>query len=109
LARQLLLEKEGGPFAAQRDAAWVIEAPGFDVAREHEIESLLAIANGYVGSRASLAEGSRASRPATFLAGAFEPSADLSRVPELVIAPDWGRLRFTVGDEPVTAELGQVL
>ena len=58
-------ETEGRPFAAPRDAAWLIEAPGFDVAREHEIESILSIANGYVGSRASLAEGTRASRPAT--------------------------------------------
>ncbi|AUX26943.1 uncharacterized protein SOCEGT47_075150 [Sorangium cellulosum] len=104
LALQLEVERERGPFAAPRDAAWTVEEVGFDVAREHEIESRLAIANGYLGSRASLAEGSSVSRPATFIAGAFEPSADVSRVPELVIAPDWGRLNVAIEGEPFSVE-----
>jgi kojibiose phosphorylase len=61
LERQIALDAELGAFAVPRDAAWAIEEPGFDLAREHEIESLLAIANGYVGSRGSIAEGSSAS------------------------------------------------
>jgi kojibiose phosphorylase len=108
LAHQLAMETARSPFTMPRDAAWVVEEPGFDVAREHEIESLLAIANGYVGSRGSLAEGTRASRSATFLAGAFEPSADLARVPELLITPDWGRLRFTIEGEPCSVERGEI-
>ncbi|MFT3773709.1 MAG: glycosyl hydrolase family 65 protein [Minicystis sp.] len=109
LEAQLALDEEGGIFAPPRDAAWAIEEPGFDVAREHEIESLLSIANGYVGSRGSIAEGTSVSRPATFLAGAFEPSADVAGVPELVVLPDWGRLRFTVEGEPLGVEAGQML
>ncbi|MGK3976526.1 glycoside hydrolase family 65 protein [Sorangium sp. So ce118] len=109
LALQRELDQELGSYAAPRDAAWVIDEPGFDVAREHEIESLLAIANGYLGSRASLAEGSSVSRPATFIAGAFEPSADVSRVPELVIAPDWGRLSVAIEGESFSAETSGVL
>lgn len=109
LSRQLALDEELGVFAPPRDAAWAIEEPGFDPAREHEIESLLAIANGYVGSRGSIAEGSSVSRPATFLAGAFEPSADPSGVPELVVLPDWGRLRFSVEGEPLGVETGQMI
>ncbi|WP_438016587.1 glycosyl hydrolase family 65 protein [Sorangium sp. So ce315] len=109
LALQRELDRELGAHAAPRDAAWVIDEPGFDVAREHEIESLLAIANGYLGSRASLAEGSSVSRPATFIAGAFEPSADVSRVPELVIAPDWGRLSVVIEGEPFSVEKSRVL
>ncbi|WP_437733130.1 glycoside hydrolase family 65 protein [Sorangium sp. So ce1335] len=109
LALQRDLDRELGAHAAPRDAAWVIDEPGFDVAREHEIESLLAIANGYLGSRASLAEGSSVSRPATFIAGAFEPSADVSRVPELVIAPDWGRLSVVIEGEPFSVETSRVL
>ncbi len=109
LALQRELDRELGPLAAPRDAALSIEEPGFDVAREHEIESLLAIANGYLGSRASLPEGSRVSRPATFIAGAFEPSADVSRVPELVIAPDWGRLSVAIEGESFSAETSGVL
>lgn len=104
LELQREVTRELGPFAPPRDAAWTIEQPGFDVAREHEIESLIAIANGYLGSRGSIAEGSSVSRPATFIAGAFEPSADLSRVPELVIAPDWGRMRFVIEDELFSVE-----
>src|SRR5262249_23666665 len=82
--------------------------PGFDLLREHEIESLLTIANGYVGSRGSLAEGSSVSLPATFLAGAFEPSADLAQVPELVILPDWGRIRISIGRELLSGETGRM-
>ncbi|WP_437937017.1 glycoside hydrolase family 65 protein [Sorangium sp. So ce341] len=109
LALQRDLDRELGALAAPRDAAWIVEEPGFDVAREHEIESLLAIANGYLGSRASLPEGSSVSRPATFIAGAFEPSADVSRVPELVIAPDWGRLSVAIEGESFSAETSGVL
>ncbi|MRG94426.1 glycoside hydrolase family 65 protein [Polyangium spumosum] len=104
LQRELDLEAQMGPFAPPRDPTWAIVESGFDVAREHEIESLLTIANGYLGMRGSLAEGSSVSRPATFLAGAFEPSSDVSPVPELVIAPDWGRLRFTVEGELFAVE-----
>lgn len=103
LRRQTEVDEFLGPFAAPRDAAWAIVESGFDVAREHEIESLLAIANGYVGVRGSIAEGSDVSSPATFLAGRFEQSADVAPVPELVIAPDWGRLRFTIEGELFSA------
>ncbi len=106
LEEQLAVEARLGPFATPRDASWIIEESGFDVAREHEIESLMAIANGYLGSRASIAEGSSVSRPATFLAGAFEPSNDYAKVPELVILPDWGRVRVSVEGEPLTVERG---
>lgn len=103
LRMQTIVDERLGHFAPPRDAAWAIVESGFDVTREHEIESLLAIANGYVGVRGSIAEGSEVSRPATFLAGAFERSSDVVPVPELVIAPDWGRLRFTIEGEPFMA------
>src|SRR6185437_8676216 len=40
------------------DPQWLLIDEGFTLAREHETESLFAIANGYVGNRGSLAEGS---------------------------------------------------
>jgi trehalose/maltose hydrolase-like predicted phosphorylase/phosphoglycolate phosphatase-like HAD superfamily hydrolase len=104
LEHQLALTALGGAFAIPRDAAWLIDEAGFDVAREHEIESCLSIANGYVGARGSIAEGTSVSRPATFLAGAFELSSDPSPVPELLIVPDWGRLRFVIEGEPFAVE-----
>jgi trehalose/maltose hydrolase-like predicted phosphorylase len=70
------------------DPLWRLEENGFNLAREHEIESLAAIANGYVGSRGSLAEGSSLSDPATFIAGVFD-IAPSSAIPELAAAPDW--------------------
>ena len=107
LDHQLEITARRGAFALPRDAAWLIDEPGFDVAREHEIESLLAIADGYVGARGSLAEGSSVSRPATFLAGAFELSSDPSPVPELLVVPDWGRLRFVIEGEPFAVETSE--
>ena len=50
---------------------WLFVEDGFTLAREHELESLFAIGNGYVGSRGSLSEGSALSSPATFVAGVF--------------------------------------
>ena len=58
--------------ALTRDPSWLLVEEGFTLAREHEVESLFAIANGYVGNRGSLAEGSPLSAPATFVAGVFE-------------------------------------
>ncbi len=106
LEDQLDLNRRLGCFATPRDAAWIVEEGGFEVAREHEIESILSLANGYLGTRGSLAEGSSVSRPATFLAGAFEASNDLARVPELVVLPDWGRIRVSVEGEEISVERG---
>ncbi len=104
LEHQLEITALGGAFALPHDAAWLVDEPGFDPAREHEIESRLAIADGYVGARGSIAEGSSVSRPATFLAGAFELSGDPSPVPELLIMPSLGRLRFVIEGEPFAVE-----
>lgn len=83
------------PVSPTADPAWRIEETGFNLAREHEIESLFAIANGYVGSRGSLAEGSSLSDPATYIAGVFDRGAP-GAVPELAAAPDWMRLELRV-------------
>lgn len=40
------------PFRAPQDSiAWQVEAEGFDPAREHAIESMFAVGNGYLGMR----------------------------------------------------------
>jgi trehalose/maltose hydrolase-like predicted phosphorylase len=51
---------------------WILVEQGFTFGREHEVESLFAVGNGYLGSRGSLAEGSVLSAPATFVAGIFD-------------------------------------
>ena len=40
------------PLAPSSDPAWLIVEEGFTLVREHEIKSIFAIANGYIGTRA---------------------------------------------------------
>ncbi len=90
------------------DPAWPLAEEGFTLAREREIESLLAVANGYVGNRASLAEGSPLSAPATLVAGIFiQPPAP--SVPELLVLPDWSGVRIWIEGQPLSMQQGQVL
>ncbi|BBA33246.1 HAD-superfamily hydrolase, subfamily IA, variant 3 family protein [Methylocaldum marinum] len=90
------------------DPLWRIEEVGFNLAREHEIESLFAVSNGYVGSRASLAEGSALSNPATFIAGVFDTNtaAQGDPVPELAAAPDWMQLSLLTSGREFRLEEG---
>lgn len=91
-----------------RGPAWVLVEEGFTLAREHEIESLFAVANGYVGTRGSLAEGSPLSAPATFIAGVFDLLPPW-HLPQLVTVPDWLRLRAVVNGSPIRLEDGEIL
>lgn len=69
------------------DPGWTVVEEGFNLALEHEIESLFTVANGYVGTRGSLAEGSPMSAPATFIAGVYDIDPQRA-IPELAVAPD---------------------
>jgi hypothetical protein len=61
--------------APSSDPDWLIVEECFTLVREHEIESIFAIANGYIGTRASLEEGGRLSQPDTFAAGIYVDDA----------------------------------
>ena len=99
----------GFPLAPSSDLRWLLVEEGFTPVREHEIESIFAIANGYIGSRASLEEGSRVSQPATFVAGIYadDPVSDLG--PALVVLPDWPHLEILVDGDRLSMELGRVI
>ncbi len=84
------------------DPAAVLEETGFNHLREREIESLLAIGNGYLGSRGSLAEQVRSSAPATLVAGLYDKTSEES-IEELIVAPDWIFTRITVNGEHLYA------
>jgi kojibiose phosphorylase len=73
-------------------------------AREHEVESLFAIGNGYAGSRASLSEGSALSTPATFVAGVFD--SETGAAPNLAPTADWTRLSVIVDGHPLRIDQG---
>ncbi len=91
------------------DPRWLLQEEGFTLAREHEVESLFAIGNGYVGNRGSLAEGSPLSAPATFVAGIFEQLDTPGAVPQLMTMPDWTGVKIWVDDEPLSMEHGELL
>ena len=91
------------------DPTWLFVDEGFTLAREHEVESLFAIGNGYVGHRGSLAEGTQLSAPATFVAGVFEQLDRPGSVPQLMTLADWAGVRVWIDDHPLSMERGQVL
>ncbi|HYH00378.1 MAG TPA: glycosyl hydrolase family 65 protein [Terriglobales bacterium] len=92
-----------------RQPGWLLLEEGFALAREHEVESLFAIANGYVGNRGSLAEGTALSAPATFAAGVFEASSKPGTVPGLFVLPDWTEVRALIEGQELNMSQGQVL
>ncbi len=89
------------------DAGWILVEEGFTLAREHELESLFAIGNGYAGSRGSLAEGSALSAPATFVAGVFD--SETGAVPALAPVADWTRLSAVIDGYPLRLDQGHNL
>lgn len=88
---------------------WRLVEEGFTLAREHEIESLFTVANGYLGVRASLPEGTSLSAPATFLAGVFDVNPESGVPHDLVILPDWTQVRIVIDSFPLSLEEGEIL
>jgi kojibiose phosphorylase len=68
------------------DDAFLLVEEGFNSLREREIESLFAVGNGYLGTRASLEEQGKHCSPATLVAGVYDQAGSIE---ELVIFPDW--------------------
>jgi kojibiose phosphorylase len=110
-ASALLAATPGHVLAAEitRDPGWLLVDEGFTLAREHEVESMFAIGNGYVGNRGSLAEGSLLSAPATFVSGVFELEAKPGAVPGLFVLPDWTGIRAWIQGQPLSMERGEAL
>jgi kojibiose phosphorylase len=97
------------PLVPSSDLGWLIVEEGFKPVREHEIESIFAVANGYVGTRSSLEEGSRLSQPVTFAAGIYGDSPASELGPALVVLPDWPHLEITLDGDRLSMESGRVL
>jgi kojibiose phosphorylase len=107
LAGQAALHPVTLPATPEQDPAWTFVEEGFVLTREHEIESLFAISNGFVGARASLPEGSALSAAGTFVAGVFDRQP--GSVPELVRAPDWMNLVAAIDGKPLRLDAGEPL
>jgi trehalose/maltose hydrolase-like predicted phosphorylase len=97
------------PLAVSNDPGWLLVEEGGALLRENEIESIFSIANGFIGTRASLEEGSTLSRPATFAAGIYVDGSALKSGPALAVLPDWPRLTIVVDGEILSMACGQVL
>lgn len=91
--------------APTADPSWLLVEEGFTLVREHELESQFAIANGYLGSRGSLAEGCPLSAPATFVAGVFD--AEPGSIPHLVQIWDWCHLSVSICGQPLRLDVGR--
>jgi len=91
------------------DPNWRLDAHGYQPVLEHSVESRFAIANGFIGSRGSLAQPTSASRPRTFIAGLFDTSAASSTIPALVSAPDWLRYRIYLEGKNLNLDEGEIV
>ena len=110
-------------FTLDPDPRWLLVVDGWEPALEPGIEGALALVNGYLGTRAAVEDGSDASTPATFLNGVFDTATQAAAqaaatpqrqvvaapTPELVVAPDWCKLRVVADDAPLTVETAEVL
>ena len=106
---------------ATADPGWVLSEGVYDSFREHAVESRFAISNGFLGARASrtVSRGPAwvswlhsldwASWPRTFVAGLFDTPESQPRVPVLVPAPDWLRLRLALERAGLTIHTGELL
>jgi alpha,alpha-trehalose phosphorylase len=103
-------------FGREADIAWRIEQDGFDPAREHEMESIFTVGNGYVGVRGTLDTPLPISQGDLFIAGIYDrkhPERPYSEhefmtegrdeypYSELVSAPFPFRVRISVDGEPL--------
>lgn len=83
------------------DPGWAIVESGFDPRRERDVEALLTIGNGYLGTRGAVEEGIPFSRPATFIAGVYDAPPGDEATPTLYIAPNWLDVRLSLEGRPL--------
>jgi trehalose/maltose hydrolase-like predicted phosphorylase len=91
-------------FKPPTNAAWVLEAAGYDPLREGSLESRFAISNGFLGIRGARAI-TRGERwvvpPRTYVAGLFDRPGTEPAIPELVPAADWLKVRISLSGRPL--------
>ena len=85
------------------NAAWVLEATGYDPLREGSLASRFAISNGLgkKGTRA-ITRGARwVVPPHTYVAGLFDIPGAKPAISELIPAADWLKVRISLSGKPV--------
>jgi trehalose/maltose hydrolase-like predicted phosphorylase len=113
----------GSLFDLTQDPRWQLVTDGWSARTEPAVEGAFALVNGYLGTRGTMEEGSAVSTPATYLNGVFDTATVASAqaastpghqivaapTPELVVAPDWSKLRVAVDGAQLTTETAEVL
>ncbi len=89
--------------------AWALEEAGYEPAVEHEVESRLAVSNGFLGVRASLEQPTTASRPRTYLSGLYDIADGEFSVPALAPVPDCLAFGVCVDGESISHEAGETI
>ncbi|GAB4528254.1 MAG: glycoside hydrolase family 65 protein [Anaerolineae bacterium] len=82
-----------------RDRLWTIREYPFHPEKLRYYETIFAVGNGYLGTRASFEERYAGDTPATLIHGIYNHSPEMS-VPELVNAPDWTEIAITIDGTP---------
>lgn len=102
-------------FSLTADPTWLLRIDGFTPEREAQAEAVLALVNGYQGTRAALEEGHPAARPATFIAGVFNtPAAPQAPeleapIPEVVVGPAWSQVAIYIDGALLRLDLVELL
>jgi trehalose/maltose hydrolase-like predicted phosphorylase len=91
------------------DRGWVITKDDFEPWQERDVEALLTIGNGYLGTRGAVEEATPASRPATLIAGVYDAPPGDEATPTLYVAPNWLNVRVSVEGEPLMLSRGTIL
>jgi trehalose/maltose hydrolase-like predicted phosphorylase len=91
------------------DQDWLLIEEGVDQAREHELESIMTIANGYLGIRSSIAELGRLSCPSILIAGVYIYIAHEDLGPRLAVLPNCFHVKIAVEDRQLSLNSGRVL
>lgn len=90
-----------------KENLWQIEELGFDSRYLGKSESIMALGNGYLGSRSSTEERYPNEKRDTFVAGTFNKFAE-NEVSELPNIPDMWWMDFIINGETFSLEKGKV-
>jgi trehalose/maltose hydrolase-like predicted phosphorylase/beta-phosphoglucomutase-like phosphatase (HAD superfamily) len=91
------------------DPRWRLFAPPYDRKVEGQIESELALGNGFMGMRAVLPFATPGGQRRAYVAGLFGDPPDPVVTPVLYSAPIWLNLKLTIDGEEVTPQSGKLL
>jgi kojibiose phosphorylase len=86
---------------------WLIHQEGYEPERNRVYETNFTLANGYMGTRGLLEEGTQNEYPGNYIAGVFDEADGMSK--SIVNTPHWLGLRLYLDNHPMTPDRCQVV